>query len=109
MHARTAGYVWAGIWLLFVVYTAAVIIWRPVSLGVYIVNLEPWSWDAQILVDLGLMAVIALSFILPDAKKNGFELRGQCLLAVGTLLLGSLVPLVYMSWRGLRRIETGTG
>lgn len=101
MTQKKQGVLWAAIWLAFVAFTVAVTLQAPEGMMDYFGNLPVLSWGGQVMMDLVMMALVALTLLVPDARRRGVSTAGCTALVVATLFLGSLVPLAYMAWRGL--------
>ncbi|MFK7931106.1 MAG: hypothetical protein AB8H79_23170 [Myxococcota bacterium] len=65
-------------------------------LGIWAVGLNGWA-SAQVLVDLVLSCLVALFYVVPDARRRGVWAWP---LVVLTVLLGSLALMMWMVVRG---------
>ncbi len=94
-------WIWLGVLVFWLVVTVAVT--RNAGDMMAFFSAQPMlSWSNQVLLDFFLTAVVALAFIVPDARSRGVGVIGRVILTVLTLGLGALVPLGYMVWRSLK-------
>ena len=60
---------------------------------------SPAGW--QVFTDLVISLVLLLTFIVPDARRHG---RNPWLWVIGTLVAGSIAPLVYLALYGRGKV-----
>jgi hypothetical protein len=80
--------------VVFTVWTAQIVLEHGYT-GFITLSLEE-DWAAQMFVDLVIALVIALGWLIGDARRRG---RAAWPFVVMTLFLGSIGPLLYLSLR----------
>ena len=96
-------FLWPLVLVVFGVYTADIVIHHGYT-GFLGVAMEA-GWGQQVFIDLCIALFIGLGFLIKDARQKGIAAWP---FVIATVFLGSIGPLMYLSYRGLRGRPKGS-